>query len=388
MTAIMPVTSHARWPRPLVALVVARAVNQLGAFALAFLAVALVRVYGSSLATAGWVVASFGIATIPSRLVGGRLADRLGRRSTIVGGLVGCAVALLVIAASPGVVGAVVGAVLLGCAFEVYEPPSQALLAELVPAHRRPQAFGLLGAALAVAAVVSGLLAVVLGGVDLRLLFVADAASCLAAALLVVLLVRDPGRLAPGRAVAGSPWRDPRLLVMLALGTGSALVWNLAVTTLPLTVAARGIDPAGTGWLLAASAVVTVLAQRLLRGAALRPFALTAAGLVLVAAGFAVVAYATSLPLLGVGSALVALGQVFLLGPPYAVVAGLAEGGSRASYLAAYGTCWGIAQTAGPVVSTHLLARGVPVPWLAGATLCLLLAAVQPLAARVVSPAA
>ena len=76
------------------------------------------------------------------------MASRLGRRPTIVLGLLGCSVALLVIAVSPGVSGAAAGAVLLGLAFEIYEPPSRALLAEIVAPERRQQAFGLLGAAL------------------------------------------------------------------------------------------------------------------------------------------------------------------------------------------------------------------------------------------------
>jgi len=388
MTAIIPFASHESggWPRPVLALVLARAVNQLGAFAMSFLAVALVDVYGASLVTAGWVVALFGLATVPSRLAGGRLADRLGRRPTIVLGLVGCAVSLLVIAVSRGVGGAAVGAALLGLAFEIYEPPSQALLVEMVAPERRPQAFGFLGAALAAAGVGAGLLAVLLGGISLRLLFVADSVTCLAAAALILMWVHEPSTARPVTS-NGNPWRDGRLLVMLGIGTGFAFAWNLSVTALPLTVAARGLDPGETGWLLAVAAVVTIAGQRLLRGAAARPFFLMAAGLVVVAAGFAVIAFADVILLLCLGAATVALGQVFLLGPPYAVVAGLADNGSRAGYLAAYGTCWGIAQTLGPLASTRLLAVGVPVAWLTGAALCVLLAAVVPLAGRAVTTA-
>jgi MFS family permease len=383
MTAIIPFASHEGdgWPRPVLALVLARAVNQLGAFAMSFLAVALVEVYGASLVTAGSVVALFGLATVPSRLAGGRMADRLGRRPTIVLGLLGCAVSLLVIAVSPGIGGAAVGAALLGFAFEIYEPPSQALLAEMVAADRRPQAFGLLGAALAAAGVGAGILAVLLGGVSLRLLFVADAVTCLAAAGLILLWVHEPGTVRPSTSNP-NPWRDGRLLVMLAVGTGFAFAWNLSVTALPLTVAARGLEPAETGWPLAAAAVVTIASQRFLRGAAARPFFLMAVGLVIVAAGFAVVAFAGVIPLLCLGAATVALGQVFLLGPPYAVVAGLADDRSRAGYLAAYGTCWGIAQTLGPLAATRLLSIGVPVAWLTGAALCVLLAALVPFAGR------
>src|SRR5215472_9441091 len=389
MTAIMPFASHdGGWPRSVKALVLARAVNQLGAFAMSFLAVALVHVYGASLVTAGWVVALFGLATVPSRLVGGRLAGRIGWRATIVLGLLACSAALAVIAVAHGIGGAAAGAGLLGLSFEIYEPPSQALLAEMVAPKRRPQAFELLGAALAAAGAGAGIIAVLVGGVSMRLLFVADSGTCLAAAALVLMWVPEPAETRLG-ATGSSPWRDVRLLLMLCVGTGFALAWNLSVTALPLTVAARGLGPAETGWLLAVAAVVTIAGQRFLRGAAARPFFLMAAGLVVVAAGFAVVAFADVIALLCLGAATVALGQVFLLGPPYAVVAGLADDGSRAGYLAAYGTCWGIAQTLGPLASTRLMSIGVPVAWLAGAALCVLLAALVPFAGRAVSrPAA
>jgi MFS family permease len=359
-------------------------VNQLGAFTMSFLAVVLVHVYGASLITAGWVVALFGVATIPSRLAGGRMADRLGRRPTIVLGLLGCSTALLVIAVSPGISGAAAGAALLGLAFEIYEPPSQALLAEMVAPERRPQTFGLLGAALAVAGVGAGILAVLLGGVSLRLLFVADSVTCVAAAALILLWVHEPSAARPTES-GGNPWRDGRLLVMLGVGTGFAFAWNLSVTALPLTVAARGLGLAETGWLLAVEAAVTIAGQRFLRGAAARPFFLMATGLAIVAMGFAVVAFADMMPLLCLGAATVALGEVFLIGPPYAMVAGLADDLSRARYLAAYGTCWGIAQALGPLAWTHLLSIGVPVTWLTGAALCVLLAVLVPFAGRAIN---
>src|SRR3954467_13395857 len=81
-------------------LVVARAVNRLGAFTLPFLAVTLVRELDASVGQAGYVLAAFGLATIPSRLAGGRLAERIGGKATILVGLTGTAVAQLCIAGS------------------------------------------------------------------------------------------------------------------------------------------------------------------------------------------------------------------------------------------------------------------------------------------------
>ena len=166
-------------------LVAARAVNRLGAFTLPFLSVTLVAEQGASVAQAGFLLAAFGVATIPSRLLGGRLSDRWGPRATIAVGLVGTAVGQLLVAGARSLTEAAVAVVLLGLAFEVYEPPSQSLVADATSPEDRPVAFGLLFAALAAAGMVAGLLAAVLAGVDLRWLFVADAVTCLACAAIV-----------------------------------------------------------------------------------------------------------------------------------------------------------------------------------------------------------
>lgn len=85
-------------------LVAARTVNRLGAFTLPFLAVVLVDDFSVQVQTAGAIVALFGVATIPSRLIGGFLSDRIGHRSTIAWGLTLTAVFQLLLAAAPGVV--------------------------------------------------------------------------------------------------------------------------------------------------------------------------------------------------------------------------------------------------------------------------------------------
>src|SRR5215472_15100376 len=226
-------------PRQVQVLVAARAVNQLGAFSLAFLTVMMCKVLGASLATAGAVSALFGLATIPRRLLGGRLADPLGKRRTILAGLTGCAAAQLGIAAAPGLAVAAVCAVLLGLAFELYEPPSQAMIADATEQGERTHAYALLTTALAVGNTGAGLIADAVGHSGLRWLFVVDAASCLACALIVRLALPagdrrpasqpqapGPDEGLPARIVV-SPWRDPRLLAMTAAGTMFALVYML-----------------------------------------------------------------------------------------------------------------------------------------------------------------
>ena len=72
------------------------------------------------------------------------------------------------------------------------------------------------------------------------------------------------------------------------------------------------------------------------------------------------------------------LGDVILLGEPFAVVAELAHERDRGRYLAAYGVSWGLATTVGPLLTTGLVAGGgPPLLWLTCAALSLMLAAGQ-----------
>lgn len=379
-------------PRAVWWLIGARAVNRLGAFSLSFLTVLVSTQYGASAATAGFISALFGLATIPSRLAGGRLADRLGRRRTIVIGLVGCAVAQLGLAVSNNLATVVAFVVLLGLVFELYEPPSQAMIADAVGPTERPRAYSLLNAALAVAGMGAGLFAAGIGRWDLRWLFVADAVTCLICALVVrKTLPNEPPR-APQPADevdTVAPWRDSTLLALLAAGTLFALVYLQIMATLPLSLAHRGLPPADAGVLFTVSALTIVLGQPLLR---LRPLAALptpaafAMGYTLLALGMAGYSISHSLGAHLVPTIVWSLGDLILVGHAYALVADLAPAHGTGRYLAVYGTSWGIAGIAAPLAGTQLLQHwGATTLWLTMSAVCVVLALTQPRLARTVA---
>ncbi len=372
-------------PRTVRLLIVARAVNRLGAFSLSFLTVLLAADFGAGATTAGYIAGAFGLATIPSRLIGGRLADRIGRRRTIVLGLTGCAVAQLGLAASGGLASAACFAVLMGLAFEIYEPPSQAMIADVLAPAEQVRAYSLLNAALAVAGMGAGLLAAGLGRWDLRWLFVADALTCLLCALTVhLVLPADHHAVTPTAREDGavSPWRDRSLLMMLAAGTLFAVVYLQIMIALPLSLELRGLQPADAGLLFTASALTIAAGQPLLRigrVARLSTSAALACGYLLTAVGLAGYALAPGLALHIAATVMWSAGDLLLVGRAYALVAGLAPAGAKARYLAVYGTSWGIAAVVAPPVGTQLLERAGPVGlWCTMAAACGVLAVVQP----------
>jgi MFS family permease len=366
-------------------LVIARAVNRLGAFTLPFLAVVLTVELGATVVEAGLVMTLFGLATIPSRIFGGHLADRLGRKPTIIVGLVGCAVSQTWIALAGQLWSAVVAVALLGLVFEIYEPPSQAVIADITAPADRPTAYSALGAAMAAAAVAAGVLAAALSHWDLRWLFVLDAATCLACAVLVGLALpaAAPPSTAPGTpSTGGEGWRDRRLLAMLAAGTVFATIYMTLILGLPLTLIARQLPASNIGLILALSALTLVAAQplqRLRRLRELNTFQVMTIGYLLLAAGLLANGFATNLLAFLAAAVLWSLGDLLLLSRAFTIVAALAPEHARGRYLAIYGISWGIATTLAPLAATQLLDLAGPILlWTTCAAAALALAAVQP----------
>lgn len=367
-------------------LVAARAVNELGAFTLPFLAFTLVQELDATVSQAGYLLAAFGLATIPSRLFGGRLADRIGGKGTIMIGLVGTAVAQLCVAGSQSLAQVTIAVVLLGLMFEVYEPPSQSMIADVTPPGQRPVAYGLLAAAMAAAGMGAGLLAALLASMNLRWLFVADAATCALCAVVVAVLLpttthrplTDDAGPAPLRA-----WADRRLLAMLAVGTVFAVVYLQITIALPLTLAGRGYGASTLGFLLTLAAATMVLGQLLLARTrlmgSLDDFTAMTIGFVLLAGGLLAYGFAINMPGFLAATIIWSIGDLILLGRAYTIVAAIAPEAARGRYLAIYGTSWGLGGIAAPLAGTQLLAHGGPrLTWSCIAALCLILAAAQP----------
>ncbi len=390
MTDKQPVTSRVTWlgegmPRPVKVLLVARFVNRLGAFSMPFLAVLLVQDHGASVSVAGLVVGAFGAATIPSRLLGGRLVAEVGSKAAVTIGLFGTAAAQLVIAGAPGLGVALAGAILLGLCFEIYEPASQGLIADVTPDHLLPSAYGLLGVTLSAAGLVAGVIAATVGRLGLAWLFVIDAVTALACALLVVTALAPTPRPTRQENATARPWSDRRLLVLMATGTSFATVYLAIPMALPISLAAAGRPPSDAGLLATLAALVFLAAQPLLRrhddphrrvvgGYALLAIGLAIAGIVPTAVGYTL------------STVVVALGDALLLGYAYTLVARLAPPGAKAAYFAAYGITWGIALTLGPPVMGLMLDQGIRTFWLLAAGAMLATGVAHRLSARALSP--
>ncbi|MFC9326834.1 MDR family MFS transporter [Kitasatospora sp. NPDC057015] len=339
-------------------------VNWLGAFAGPMLAFSLTTGRGYSASTTGFVISMLGLGSMAGSFAGGILADRRGRRATMAAGhcWAAASTALLGLAEQQWLVTAAAFAVGLGTG--AVRPAAGATIADVVPAGDRQRAFALnywaVNAGLAVSAVLAGLMV----GHGYLLLFLADAATTLVCA--VVVLVKIPEtRPAPtarptGPGAEPSPLRRDRaflLFVLLTLAFGA--VFEQHGAALPVTMARQGQSPTLFSLLNGLNAALVVTLQipltRLVAGRSRAPV-LLAAG-VLLGGGLGLTAFAGSAAGYALSVTVWTLGEMLQAPAGSAVVAERAPAHQRGRYQGAYGTAWSAAAFLGPAGGGWVLDR-------------------------------
>ena len=345
-------------PRPYWYLWAGMLANRLGSVVGPFLALYLSSGRGFSTGEVGAVLTSLGLGAAVSQTVGGVLADRLGRRRTMVLGLVSSAAALGLVGLADGLLQACLAVAVYGMTLDLYRPAMNAAVADLVPARDRARAFGLTFWAINLGFGVAAVLAGFLAERGFWLLFVLDAATCLVFAALVLRGVPEsrpahtgrPGRLA-------EVLRDRLLLALVGLVVLHSVVYMQAYSTLPLVIREDGLGPSGYGLAMALNGFLIVLVQPWV----LQPISRLRRGRVLLAAasvqavGFGAHAFADTVLQHAGAVAVWTLGEVLGAGLFGALVAGLAPPHLRGRYMGTFGTSFGVAALLAPALGTAVL---------------------------------
>jgi len=377
-------------PRTYWVLWVGTLVNRLGSFVVPFLALYLTRERGFSVEQAGLTVSLYGLGAVIAGPLGGTLADRVGRRLTLAGGLWLGSVGMLCLgfAREPGAIA--LAAFSLGVLGEIYRPAVSAAVSDVVPPQDRPRAFGLLYWVINVGFAVALPLAGFMVRFGYLTLFIADAITTFVYGCCIWLLLPETR---PARATAGdthaalgavgsllAPFRDP---VFLAFGLpilGVSLVFYQSQVALPLALSSHGLTEAQFGTVLSVNGLLIVALQpftsRVIRGMR-RSHALALAA-ALTGLGFGLHALPGGAPLAMLAVAVWTLGEMAQAPVAPSVVADLAPTRLRGSYQGAYHMLWGLASTAAPALGGRVLGRaGASALWLGCLALGLACAAWQ-----------
>ncbi|BCJ36756.1 MFS transporter [Actinocatenispora thailandica] len=362
-------TTFSGLPRTAWVLFAGTVVNRLGYVVTPFL-VFFLGARGIDTAQIPYVLTALGVGNLVGPALGGLLADRLGRRGTILGGLVGTAAAQGCLFAAPNVALLALAAALLSLAGSMVGPAAGALLADSVPVARRRAAFALSHWAVNIGTAVAGLLGGYLAAHGYWLLFAVDAASSLAFAGIAVALLPAGRFVAPTGTTSGRGYgvvlRDPLLRTLLPLFGVGLLIYSLTEVCLPLAIRDDGLSTGTYGAMAALNAVLVVLLQPV----AARVFArfhqvrVYVAASVLVAVGVGGTGLVHHPWSYAVTVVVWSLGEAMASGIADSIVAGLAPADARGRYQGSFGWVWGLGRFGALSAATAVYAvAGPAVVW-------------------------
>ncbi|MFD9225438.1 MDR family MFS transporter [Streptomyces sp. NPDC060064] len=245
-------------------------VNRLGAFVATFMTLYLTLERGYSPSYAGLVASLHGLGGVVSSLGAGVMADRLGRRPTllIAQSSTAASVALLGFVQHPVAIAAV--SFLVGMASNASRPAVQAMMADIVRPEDRVRAFSLNYWAINLGFAVSSAGAGFIAEYSYLAGFLGEAAMTLICA--VVVFVKLPES-RPERAKAtadkpaepevslGTVLRDRRFMSVVGLSFLIALIFMQGNVGLPLAMGADGFSSSDFGMAIAVNGVLIVALQ-------------------------------------------------------------------------------------------------------------------------------
>lgn len=366
-----------RFPTALWALIVNSALMNTGFFMLQpLLAIHFISTLGLDAATAGLVLAARQFVQQGLAPFAGALADRLGYKPVLVGGMVVRALGFALFAVGDTLLLLFAAAVISALGGSFFDPASRSGVVAVTPERDRQRAFAAQSSAAWLGVTVGPLVGALLVRWEFRLVGFAAAACFLVGGLLTFLLL--PGdrstvkQAQPLGKLLATVVHDRPFLVFSALLAGYYFLVVQFFIAVPLRVSALTGDAANIGLVLVTNALVALGLQYPLASWAARhlpPFTTLAIGVALVGIGFAGYGWAPGLPLLLLMTALISTGQVLVSPTMATVTARMAGGAGTASYFGFGALALAVGGAAGNFSGGYLVDLGgrlsqPTLPWL------------------------
>ncbi|GAA5046443.1 MFS transporter [Streptomyces similanensis] len=353
-------------------------VNRLGAFVATFMALYLTLDRGYSASYAGLVASLHGLGGVVSSLGGGVMADRLGRRPTLLvaQSATAVSVALLGFVHDPVSIAAV--AFLVGMASNASRPAVQAMMADIVRPEDRVRAFSLNYWAINLGFAVSSMAAGFIAQFSYLAGFLIEAGMTLACALVVFLKVPEsrpdktyeegaPGGGSGDRVGLVTVLRDRRFMAVVGLSFLVALVFQQGSVGLPVAMGRAGFTPADYGTALAVNGLLIVALQipltRLIEHR--DPRRLLVVSSLLAGYGFGLTAFAGSVAVFALTVCVWTLGEMVNAPTQTGLVVRLSPARGRGRYQGVYTLSWSLAALVAPLMSGAVIDR-LGAAWLWG----------------------
>lgn len=294
--------------------------------------------------------------------LGGALADKFGRKTNMIMGLVASAVSALLMVVINDFAWFFLAIGIVGVFQDIAGPARGAMIADLVPEELRVDAYGMFRIIFNLAATIGPIIGGVVGSINFNLLFLADVVISLAVAAFVFYYLPETKPQHENKKEESSLrqtfkgyWqvlKDKLYMAFLAVALLEVLTYIPLNTVIGVYLRDfHDISIDRFGYLLSLNAVMVVVLQmgftRLVAGK--KPMLVMAFGTLLYALGFSMFAYTTTYALFMIAIIIITIGEMILAPMEESLVAIFAPEDMRGRYMAVHGLVWIIPFAFGPL---------------------------------------
>ncbi len=368
--------TYNEYPNAFKVLTLATFIDMLGSFLLyPFYALYITEHFGVGMIEVGILFSIFAAGNIFGSMIGGALADKYGRRSMILFGLVVSGIGSIFMGLVNDLNLFYILAAFLGLVGSFGGPSRQAMVADLLPTEQQAEGFGILRVAFNLSATIGPLLGGLLATQSYMLLFIMDAVSSLITAIIVYTVIPEtkPQKQddKPEETVVKTfigykeVLADWVFVLFLSVSAITVLIYMQMNSTLSVFLRdVHGFPVQSFGWLISMNAVMVVLFQFWItkKISKYAPMKIMAFGALFLMIGFSMYGFISEVYMFFIAMAIITVGEIIVFPIEQVAAASLAPEDKRGRYMAVYGFQWAIPNLFG-VLAAGLIMEFIGPSW-------------------------
>lgn len=367
-------TQFTAFPRSFRILVAATFIDRVGgALIFPFLSLYVAQKFDVGMTQVGLLFGTWSLSSLVGSTIGGALADRFGRKSIMIFGLLFSAGSAIFMGFVQNMNTFYILAIIAGVFSDIGHPAQQAMVADLLEGDQRTEGFSLLRIVANLAVTIGPAIGGVLAGVSYLLLFVIDAFASTLTALIVLKAIPEtkpertdghkPDSLLQTLAGYGKVLKD-RLFVAFVLATIiMILVYTQMYSTLSVFLfRVHDVPAQGFGYLMSLNAAMVVFLQYWIAGKVkhLPPMLMLVVASLLYGFGFGLFGFVSSYGFFMLAMVIITIGEMVHIPVSQSLVAFFAPEDMRGRYMAAFGYSWAIPNTIAPALAGVVMDNYAP----------------------------
>ena len=348
--------AYKEYPSAFKVLVLASFIDMLGGFLLMpFFAIYITSRFGVDLTQVGFLFTVWSAGAIFGGIIGGALADKYGRRTMLLMGLIVSGVGSIFMGLVDDLNVFFILAAILGIMGNLGGPARQAMVVDLLPEEKQAEGFGIFRIAMNLAATGGPILGGFLASQSYMWLFLSDAVSSLITAVIVFVVIPETKPEKPEdkpeesvmRTIAGykEVLKDGVYILFLSVSAIMVIVYMQMNSTLSVFLLnVHGFPLQSFGLLLSMNAFMVVLFQFWIakRISKYAPMKVIAIGTLFYVVGFGMYGFISAVYLFFIAMIIITIGEMIVTPIQQTVVAKFAPEDKRARYMAMFGFHWAI----------------------------------------------